>query len=118
MSYLLAPTTFDELIQLIPPRGSISKHRFVITEKPFELQIGRSSMNVVFLSFCVPDAKMTIWPCVRTVESLTTQRSVWWHWQEFLVHPDSYLTWKYIGQHENGQKHRGNPSSSDPHKIK
>ena len=56
-------------------------------------------MNVVFLSFFVPDNQWTFWPCVRTVESLTTQRTIWAHWQRFLTDPDHYLTWKYIGIH-------------------
>jgi hypothetical protein len=97
VTYPPAPTSFDDLIQLIPPRGSISKHRFVTADKPFELRIGRNQINVVFLSFCVPDEIWTFWPCVRTVESLTSQRAVWSHWQKFLEDPDDYLTWKYIG---------------------
>jgi len=36
---------------------------------------------------------------VRTVESLTSQRAVWSHWQKFLEDPDDYLTWKHIGAH-------------------
>jgi hypothetical protein len=97
MSYPPAPTTFEDLIQLIPPRGSISKHRFVKDGKPFELRIGRNQINVVFLSFCAPDGRTAYWPCVWTVESLTSQRAVWAHWQKFLADPDMYLTWKYIG---------------------
>jgi hypothetical protein len=114
-----APSTFEELVHLVPPRGAITKHRFIHEDRPFELRIGRNSFNVVRLEFCVPDEAWTFWPCVRTAESLTTQRAVWSHWQKFLEDPNDYLTWKYIGQpYENGQKHRGNPSSSDPHKIK
>jgi hypothetical protein len=37
MLYLPAPTTFDELVKLIPPRGDTNRYRFVVTEKPFEL---------------------------------------------------------------------------------
>jgi len=98
VTYPPAPTAFEDLIQLIPPRGSISTHRFVTAHKPFELRIGRNQINVVFLSFCVPDEMWTFWPCVRTVESLTSQHAVWSHWQKFLADPDDYLTWKYIGQ--------------------
>jgi hypothetical protein len=54
-------------------------------------------MNVMFLGFCVPDEMWTFWPCVRTVESLTSQRAVCSLWQKFLEDPDGYLTWKYIG---------------------
>jgi hypothetical protein len=54
-------------------------------------------MNIVCLEFCVPDNQWTFWPCIRTVESLTSQRAVWAHWLKFLENPDSYLTWKYIG---------------------
>lgn len=49
-------------------------------------------MNVVFLSFCVPDGKTIFWPYDRTVESLISQRAVWSHWQRFLEDPDRYLT--------------------------
>ena len=99
MPYPPAPTTFEDLIQLIPPRGAIGKHRFIVTDKSFELRIGRNQINVVFLSFCVPDEMWAFWPCVRTVESLTSQRAVWSHWQKFLADPDDYLTCKYIGGH-------------------
>ena len=88
-------------MQLIPTRGNISIHRFIIAGKPFELQIGRNHGNIVFLSFGVPDDRASYWPCIRTVESLTSQRSVWTHWQRFLADPDDYLTWKYIGGHTN-----------------
>jgi len=54
-------------------------------------------MNVVFLEFCAPDDRTTFLPCIRTVESLTAQRVIWHHWQQFLSDPDSYLSWKYIG---------------------
>jgi hypothetical protein len=97
MTYPPAPTTFDELIKLIPPRGQNRKHRFILAERPFELQIGRTSMNVVWFTFGVPDDRWQFWPPVRTVESLTRQRDVWAHWQKFLENPDMYLTWKYIG---------------------
>ena len=97
MTYPPAPTAFEDLIQLIPPRGSITKFRFIKGDRPFELRIGRNQINVVFLSFCVPDEKWTFWPCVRTVESLTSQRAVWSHWQKFLKDPDMYLTWKSVG---------------------
>jgi len=50
---------------------------FVTADKPFELRVGRNLINVVFLSFCAPDGKTTFWPCVRTVESLTSRRTVW-----------------------------------------
>lgn len=93
-----APTTFEDVIQLIPPREQINKHRFVLGERPFELQIGRTSMNVVWLTFCVPDPRWEFWPNVRTVESLTTQRAVWAYWQQFLEDPEMYLTSKYIGR--------------------
>jgi len=98
MTYPPAPTTFDELMKLIPPRDTITKHRFTIAEKPFELQIGRSSENVVWLEFCVPEPPWQFWPRIRTVESLTSQRAIWLHWQKFLADPDMYLTWKYIGK--------------------
>jgi hypothetical protein len=97
--YPPAPTTFEDLIQLIPHRGCITKFRFIKDDKPFELRIGRNQINVVFLSFCVPDERWTFWPSVRTMESLTSQRAVWSHWQKFLEDPDSYLTWKYISIH-------------------
>ena len=86
------PKEFDELVKLIPPRGSISKHHFVVADRPFELRISRNRMNVVFFSFCVPDGKTTLWSCIRTIQSLTSQRGVWLHWQKFLDHPDMYLT--------------------------
>lgn len=69
----------------------------MIAEKPFELEISRNRWNIVFLSFCLPDEKTKFWPCVRTVESLTSQQAVWSVWQRFLANPDMYLTWKYIG---------------------
>jgi hypothetical protein len=97
MIYPPAPTTFDELVKLIPPRGATNRYRFIAADKPFDLQIGRNELNIVFLSFRVPDDKTTFWPCIRTVESLTSQRAIWSHWQKFLEDPDSYLTWKYIG---------------------
>jgi len=93
-----APTTFEDFIQLIPARGSIRTNRFVIAEKPFELQIGRNHGNIVFLSFGVPDDHASYWPCTRMIESLTSQRAVWAHWQNFLADPDDYLTWQYIGK--------------------
>ena len=96
VTFAPAPSTFEDLIQFIPPRGSISKYRFVTANKSFDLRIGRNSMNVVFLSSCAPDDKTTFWPCVRTVESLTSQRAMWSHWQKFLEDPETYLTWKYI----------------------
>ena len=99
MPYPPAPTTFEDLIQLIPPRGTIGKHRFIVAGKPFELEISRNETNIVFLSFRAPDGKTTYWPCIRTVESLTRQRIIWSHWQKFLADPDDYLTWKYIGVH-------------------
>jgi hypothetical protein len=43
MTYAPAPTTFDDLIQLTSRRGSMSEHRFVVTERSFELQIGGST---------------------------------------------------------------------------
>jgi len=55
-------------------------------------------MNVVCLEFCVPDGQWTFWPHVRTIESLTSQRSLWSHWQKLLEDPHSYLTWKYVGK--------------------
>jgi hypothetical protein len=55
-------------------------------------------MNIVCLEFCIPDPPWQFWSCVRRVESLTSQRAVWSHWQRFLDDPDSYLTWKYIGE--------------------
>ena len=97
MPYPSAPATFDELIQLIPPRGSTNVYRFQSADKPFELRIGRNSSNIVYLNFCTPDDTATFWPCVRTIESLTSQRAIWAHWQRFLEDPDSYLAWKYIG---------------------
>ena len=63
--------------------------------RPTEERWTRSGTNIVFLSFCVPDEMWTFWPCVRTVESITSQRAVWSHWRKFLEDPDSYLTWKY-----------------------
>jgi hypothetical protein len=98
MTYPSAPTTFEDLIQLIPPRGTTNTYRFLAADKPFELRIGRNSSNIVYLEFCVPDEQWKFWPHVRTVESLTSQRSIWSHWQKFLEEPDSYLTWKYIGK--------------------
>lgn len=44
--------------------------------------------------------------CVRTVESLTSQRAVWTHYQKFLADPDSYLTWKYVGEPLGETKHQ------------
>jgi hypothetical protein len=96
--YPPAPITFDELIKLIPPRGATNRCRFIAAGRPFELQIGRNQLNIVFLSFQVPNDKANFWPCIRTVESLTSQRSIWSHWQKFLEDPDGYLTWKYIGK--------------------
>jgi len=97
VTYPPAPTTFDELMHLIPPRGTITKHRFVVAGKPFELQIGRNTGNIVWLEFCLPDPPWHFWTCIRRVESLTSQRAVWAHWQRFLDDPDAYLTWRYIG---------------------
>jgi hypothetical protein len=97
VTYPPAPTTFDELVKLIPPRGAINRYRFISADKPFELGIARNQANIVYLSFCTPDDRATFWSCVRTVESLTSQRAVWSQWQRFLEDPDSYLTWKYIG---------------------
>ena len=71
MTYPPAPTTFDDLMQLIPSRGTIAKHRFVVTERPFELQISRNSMNIVWLEFCAPDGRNQFWPCGRRIESVT-----------------------------------------------
>lgn len=59
--YPPAPTTFEEVVQLIPPREKIGKHRFVVDDKPFELHIARTSMNVVWLKFCVPDHRWQFW---------------------------------------------------------
>jgi hypothetical protein len=98
MTYQPPPTTFDDLVKLIPARGTTSRYRFIAADKPFELQIGRNEANIVHLSFSTPDDRTTFWPCVRTVESLTSQRAVWSHWQRFLAEPDDYLTWKYIGK--------------------
>jgi hypothetical protein len=97
MTYPPTPSTFEDVIQLIPPRDKISKYRFSLSDKLFEIQIGRTSMNIVWLTFCVPDPRWEFWPNVRTVESLTTQRAVWAYWQQFLENPDMYLTSKYIG---------------------
>ena len=97
MSYPAAPTTFDELIKLIPQRGGAIRYRFTAADKPFELHIGRNEANIVHMSFSAPDENTTFWPCIRTVESLTSQRAIWSHWERFLEDPDSYLTWKYIG---------------------
>lgn len=97
VTYPPAPTTFDELVNLIPPRGATSRYRFLVADRPFELRIGRTLANVVFLDFCAPGGRTTFWPCVRTVGSLTSQRAVWAHWQKFLEDPESYLTWKHIG---------------------
>jgi hypothetical protein len=55
MTYPSAPTTFDELVKLIPPRGATNRYRFIAADKPFELQIGRTSLNVLSLTFCAPD---------------------------------------------------------------
>ena len=55
-------------------------------------------MNIVWLEFCASDEKTAFWPCFRTIESLTPQRAVWMHWQKFLEDPETYLTWKYIGE--------------------
>jgi hypothetical protein len=95
--YPPAPTTFDELLKLIPPRGATNRYRFTVANAPFELHIGRNEVNIVHLSFSTPDGHTTFWPCIRTVESLTSRRAVWSHWQRFLEDPGSYLTWKYIG---------------------
>ena len=62
MTYPPAPTTFDELMKLIPPRDTITKHRFIIADKPFELQIGRNQLNIVFPGYRVPDNRWTFWP--------------------------------------------------------
>jgi hypothetical protein len=97
MPYPTAPTTFDELVRLIPPRGANNRYRFTATHKPFELEIGRNETNIVQLSFSAPGDRTTFWPCIRTVESLTSQRAIWSHWQRFLEDPESYLTWKHIG---------------------
>jgi hypothetical protein len=76
VTYQPASTSFEDLIQLIPARGNISTYRFITADKPFELRVGRNQINIVFLSFCVPDGKTTFWPCIRTIESLTSQRAV------------------------------------------
>ena len=52
--YPPAPTEFEDVIRLIPFRGTITKNRFMIIDKPFELRIGRNESNIVFLEFCVP----------------------------------------------------------------
>jgi hypothetical protein len=89
-----APSTFDDLVRLIPPRGQLRSYRLVLDEKQFELRIGRNDLNIVFMSFCVPDGRNDFFPCVRTVESLTSQRDIWKHWQRFMSDPDEYLTFR------------------------
>lgn len=53
-------------------------------------------MNVVWMTFGVPDDRWQFWRPVSAVESLTSQRDVWAHWQKFLEDPDSYSTFTYI----------------------
>jgi hypothetical protein len=91
MTYPPAPTTFEDLIKLIPTHGSLSIYRFVLAVGPFELRIGRTSVNVVSLSFCLPDDLTRFWLCIRTSQSLTSLRAIWSRWQKFIQDSDSYL---------------------------
>jgi hypothetical protein len=36
-AYPPAPTSFEDLIQLIPPRGANNRYRFNVADRPFEL---------------------------------------------------------------------------------
>jgi hypothetical protein len=54
VTYPPAPTTFEDLIRLIPQRGVIAKRRLVSSDKRFELRIDRNGINVAFLTFGVP----------------------------------------------------------------
>jgi hypothetical protein len=94
MPYPPSPTTFEEVIQLIPRQRKIDRHRFMIGDKPFELTIGRNDSNIVFLEFGMPHPTFEFFPTTRTVESLQTQRQIWSVWEKFLADPDDYLTWK------------------------
>ena len=93
-TYPNAPTTFEDVIRLVPPRGKIQKHRFVLGDRPFEIQIGRNDMNIVWITFGVPQPHFEFHDVTRKVESLMTQRQVWAVWERFLKDPDEYLTWK------------------------
>lgn len=66
-------------------------------------------MNVVWMTFSVPDQPWEFWPTVRRVESLTTQRAVWAYWHQFLEDPDMYLTWKYMAVHQWLDTHPESP---------
>jgi hypothetical protein len=93
-TYPDAPTTFEEVIKLIPRQGKIDRHRFKLGDKPFELTIGRNDMNMVFLEFGVPNTHFEFFSTTRTVDSLASQRQIRSVWENFLADPDDYLTWK------------------------
>jgi hypothetical protein len=94
MMYPNAPTTFEEIVKLIPKRGKIERHRFMIGEKPFELTIGRNDSDFVFMQFGVPHSTFQFFPTTRTLEGMQTQRQIWAVWEKFMTDPDDYLTWK------------------------
>jgi len=94
MTYPNAPTTFEEIVKLIPKRGKVVKYRFVLGDKPFEIQIGRNDMNIVWITFGVPQPRFEFYDITRTVEPLMTQRQVWSVWEKFQKDPDDYLTWR------------------------
>jgi hypothetical protein len=94
MPYPPAPTSFDDVIRLVPPRDKIIKHRFTRNERSFEIQIGRNESDFVFIDFCASDEKNEFYPCVRSVGGLMTQRAIWSVWERFLTDPDDHLTWK------------------------
>jgi hypothetical protein len=98
VTYPPAPTTFDELVKLIPHRGATKRYRFDVANRSFESQVGRNQADLVHLAFSSPHNRASFWPCTRTVGSLTSQRSEWSHWKKLLNDPDSYLTWKHIGR--------------------
>jgi len=89
-----APTTFEDVIRLVPPRGKIVRHRFVLGDKPFEIEIGTNDSNPVFIDFCAPDGKNEYYPCIRSVGGLMSQRAIWSVWERFLADLDDYLSWK------------------------
>ena len=66
----------------------------MIGEKPFELTIGRNDIDILFMSFVVPDPNFEFYRVERTLEGMHTQRQVWGVWAKFLADPDDYLTGK------------------------
>jgi hypothetical protein len=94
MPYPPAPTTFDEVIKMVPHRGEICKHRFMLGDKPIELTIGRSDSDFVFLELGMPDPHFEFYRGTRTVEGMMTQRQILDVWQKFLADPDDDLTSK------------------------